>query len=386
MQTSTTTDLARTLMLQFAEATGLTDGEQPRRYLWTDAFAVGNFLGLYCETGEEEFLDLARRLVDQVHHVLGRHREDDPREGWISGLPHEAAEQHPTRGGLRIGKPLNERGPDDPPDARLEWDRDGQYFHYLTKWMHALARMAQETGQPHYLRWAAELADAAQRAFTCDPPGGGPLRMVWKMSIDLSRPLVSSMGHHDPLDGLVSCLELQSADGFESCGAPGLTSAIDVFSEMCEDAGWATEDPLGVGGLLEDAARLTRIVFARGQQRHELLKHLLDEADLSLRMFSRVSPLGQPVEHRLAFRELGLSIGLQGIEQVHEELQLSHEVDAVFDRLLRQRLLAEDIRDFWSDSHHRHSRSWIAHDDINTVMLATALHPRGYFEGGSAAA
>src|SRR5690606_39232080 len=69
VQTSTTTDLARTLMLQFADATGLTDGERPRRYLWTDAFAVGNFLGLYRETNDEQFLDLARRLVDQVHHV-----------------------------------------------------------------------------------------------------------------------------------------------------------------------------------------------------------------------------------------------------------------------------------------------------------------------------
>src|SRR5690606_20285635 len=152
------------------------------------------------------------------------------------------------------------------------------------------------------------------------------------------------------------------------------------------DAGWATDDPLGIGGLLEDAARLTRIVFARGQQRQELLKHLLDEADLSLRMFSRSSPLGQAVEYRLPFRELGLSIGLQAIEQVHADVQVSHEVAAVFERLLRQRLLADDIRDFWSDGHHRHSRSWIAHEDINTVMLATSLHPRGYFESASGAA
>jgi hypothetical protein len=29
------------------------------------------------------------------------------------------------------------------------------------------------------------------------------------MSIDLSRPLVDSRGQHDPLDGLVTCLELR---------------------------------------------------------------------------------------------------------------------------------------------------------------------------------
>ena len=78
-----------------------------------------------------------------MHHVLGRHRDDDPRRGWISGLSEEEGERHPTRGGLRIGKPLNEREPDEPADSQLEWEQDGQYFHYLTKWMHALYRMGQ---------------------------------------------------------------------------------------------------------------------------------------------------------------------------------------------------------------------------------------------------
>ena len=34
--------------------------------------------------------------------------------------------------------------------------------------------------------------------------------MYWKMSIDLSRPLVASMGQHDPLDGFVTCAELDA--------------------------------------------------------------------------------------------------------------------------------------------------------------------------------
>jgi hypothetical protein len=88
--------------------------------------------------GEPHYGELALRLVDQVHHVLGRHRPEDPRTGWISGLPEAEGEAHPTRGGLRIGKPLPERSAEGPFDERLEWDRDGQYFHYLTKWMHAL--------------------------------------------------------------------------------------------------------------------------------------------------------------------------------------------------------------------------------------------------------
>lgn len=139
-------DLAQTLMEEFADATGVSGKAKPRRYLWTDAFAVCNFLGLARQTGEDRYLRLARELVDQVHHVLGRHRDDDPRQGWISELPEEEGERHPTRGGLRIGKPLNERGPDQPADSQLESDQDGQYFHYLTNWMHALFRMGGRTG------------------------------------------------------------------------------------------------------------------------------------------------------------------------------------------------------------------------------------------------
>ena len=124
---------AAALMTSFAARTGLDAAHSKQRYLWTDAFAVCNFLGLARLTGEQRYTELALRLVDQVHHTLGRHRDDDPRTGWISGLSEREGEAHPTRGGLRIGKKLPERGPNDPIDEALEWDRDGQYFHYLTK-------------------------------------------------------------------------------------------------------------------------------------------------------------------------------------------------------------------------------------------------------------
>ena len=174
---------AAAILDEFAARTGLTSAAKPRRYLWTDAFAVYTWLGL----GR---VDLAQRLVQQVHEVLGVSR--DP--------------EHPTARGLRIGKPLPERAPDEPFDPELEWERDGQYYHYLTKWMHALERSARVTGEERYHRWAVELAQAAHRAFAYPP--GGPTRLYWKMSIDLSRPLVPSMGMHDPLDGLVAMATL----------------------------------------------------------------------------------------------------------------------------------------------------------------------------------
>lgn len=81
---------AERIMLDFGHLTGL-DGQasQSRRYLWTDAFAVCCYLELFCQRGNELYRELGLRLVEQVHHTLGRHRPDDPRQGWISGLDNE---------------------------------------------------------------------------------------------------------------------------------------------------------------------------------------------------------------------------------------------------------------------------------------------------------
>lgn len=37
-------------------------------------------------------------------------------------------------------------------------DGDGQYFHYLTKWMYALSRMSLVKNEPQYNMWAVDLA------------------------------------------------------------------------------------------------------------------------------------------------------------------------------------------------------------------------------------
>jgi hypothetical protein len=209
------------LMRSFATRTGLTSDRPKHRYLWTDAFAVCNFLDLARLTRERSYAEIALRLVDQVHHVLGRYRADDTRTGWISGLGEREGESHPTRGGLRIGKALPERRPGEPFDQGLEWDRDGQYFHYLTKWMHALDQLSTATGDPRFNLWARELGEVAHAAFANAAGGRAGRRMVWKMSTDLSRPLVASMGQHDPLDGLITCVQLETTAALLSSAAQG---------------------------------------------------------------------------------------------------------------------------------------------------------------------
>jgi hypothetical protein len=168
-----TFEIAGEIMREFVSITGLEPASaHPQRYLWTDVFAVCNYLELFRRSDDKKYQDLALRLIDQVHHILGRHRDEDQRMGWISGLNSQEGNMHPTIGGLRIGKQLNERPQESINDA-LEWDRDGQYYHNLTKWMHALNRVSQVTGDSKYTKWAIELVITAHAAFTYLPSYGG---------------------------------------------------------------------------------------------------------------------------------------------------------------------------------------------------------------------
>jgi hypothetical protein len=378
----------REIMLEFADSTGLSSsGRPPRRYLWTDAFAVCNFLELFRRTQDASYRDLALSLVDQVHHTLGRHRDDDHRRGWISGMDEREGALHPTSGGLRIGKQLNERRPGDPPNERLEWDRDGQYYHYLTKWMHALCRVSQVTGDPVYNRWALELAQTAHARFTYLHPGDGRKRMYWKMSIDLSHPLVLAMGQHDPLDGLITYSELQATAGgdFSSRAWHGLRAGITDMADISRGESWATDDPLGIGGLLTDAWRMTQLVMMGGFNDPGLLETVLDSALLGMRNFAGDNPLKYRARQRLAFRELGLAIGLKAVGKlqgcIEDNPQLfgrEGSVQRSVEALAGYLPLGEIIERFWLDDKNREADSWTEHRDINMVMLATSVAPDGF--------
>jgi hypothetical protein len=380
---------AITLMNHFAERTGLTTRQPPRRYLWTDAFAVCNYLGLARITGEHAYTERALQLVDQVHHTLGRHRDDEPRSGWISGLSEPEGEKHPTQGGLRIGKPLPERGPNEPIDERLEWDRDGQYFHYLTRWMHALDQVARATQQSHYNTWSRELARSAFHAFTYESAAEGqPRRMVWKMSIDLTRPQVPAMGQHDPLEGYITNRQLQATAATlpPPTTGPDLIDETEQFEAMIKGCEWATTDPLGLGGLMVDAYRLYQL--RQGETKDEaLIVELLTASLTGLRYYARSGDSQQPAHYRLAFRELGLAIGLQAVESMQRAIDKEKQTTAIspslselLKALIQYHSLREEIEAFWRNPEHQQSTTWTEHQDINEVMLATSLVPDGFLE------
>jgi len=375
-------------MAGYGDRTGLiTDNHAPKRYLWTDAFGVCNYLELFQQTGEERYKQQVFALVDQVHAVLGKHRDDDSRSGWISSLEEEEGKLHPTACGLRIGKKFNERQSGEPYDERLEWDQDGQYFHYLTKWMHALNRVAQVSGNLRYNRWALELAKSAHAGFTYTVPASQSKRMYWKMSIDLSRPLVSSMGQHDALDGLITYLQLMAT----AVNDPAMSAELNLGREiseamsMCEDKNWLTDDALGIGGLLTDAFKVTQLIVRSNLQLTNMLSTLLHSARGGVDAFSLTDTLSYPAEYRLAFRELGLSIGLQTIEKMMQVIQQYPEHFPEQKSLISQLAdfsphlpLIKKIETFWLTAINQQSNTWTEHIDINSVMLATTLGPNGY--------
>ncbi len=374
------------IMLEFADVSGLLPaGSSPQRYLWTDAFAVCNFLDLYRRTRDEHFMQLALLLVDQVHAVLGRYRADDSRTGWISGLDEREGSKHPTKGGLRIGKKMAGRTPEEPFDEQLEWDRDGQYYHYLTQWMHALDCVSRATGDHTFNRWAIELAKTAHEKFTYVSPPGGEKRLYWKMSIDLSYPLVASMGHHDPIDGLITYSELQHTAGKYSGRSPDLSAAIADMDLICKGKSWTTDDPLGIGGLLTGAHKMAQLIVSGSFIRPDLLSTVLDDSLTGLGYFAAKNPLSLPANYRLAFRELGLSIGLQAIERLQGMLEQypgifkkKPLVHSLIQSLMQYAPLRELINTFWLERKNRESNSWTDHRNINMVMLATSLSPDGY--------
>jgi hypothetical protein len=329
---------AAEILDRFAASSGVTGAAPPRRYLWTDAFAVMTWIGLHERTGEPRYLELAQRLIAQVHRVLGGAAPGDP---------------HPTARGVRIGKPLPERRPHEPYDPDLEWERDGQYYHYLTKWMHALQRAASPSGAEHYRRWAAELAQTAHRAFAY--PVGAPQRLYWKMSVDLSRPLVPSMGAHDPLDGLVEMAAL------------GLERETQELARMCVGRDWTTDDALGAGGLLAIALRLAQLVTRGREDLRALLAQVLEDAASSVE--ASAPGIGGAASRRLPFRELGLALGLHAVPPLKQYAEVG--------RLERFLPLGAELEDFWLEAKHQAAPTWSGHGDINAVTLAACLLPQG---------
>ena len=201
------------------------------------------------------------------------------------------------------------------------------------------------------------------------------------MSIDLRRPLVPSMGQHDPLDGFLTCDELRitaSALG-SAAGGPQLQDELDGLAEMVASGDLMTDDPLGIGGLL-DGRRLG--IAAREPRRTDGRGARVEGAGGSAR-----GPHALRTPERFGNRPAGgwLS-GSWGWpsacapwEAMPDELARmagrspSPQLVALVEALGRDVPLTETIVPFWLDPHQQRAATWSEHLDINEVMLAANL-------------
>jgi len=244
--------------------------------------------------------------------------------------------------------------------------------------------MSRVTGKSVYNVWAMELAKASHARFTYLPSRGTVKRMYWKMSIDLSRPLVPSMGQHDPLDGLITYRQIQIAarKDKESTAGEDLEAEIADMAQIGSGMTWDTDDPLGIGGLLCDACRAAQLSAMLSPEESALLVNLLESSLRGLGHFVQGATLMAAPDERLAFRELGLSIGLRALPRLQGLMDRhlgppgkAHPAHTKIKSLSRFLPLCEGIEGFWLDPASRENETWKAHREINMVMLATSLAP-----------
>ncbi|KAK9237781.1 hypothetical protein V1525DRAFT_402897 [Lipomyces kononenkoae] len=301
------------------------------RYLWTDAFGVLNFLTLYTETSEAKFLVFAKRLTKTVHDVLGWTRDGTSR------LP-GATDQHPLNGGLRIGK-IDATGP----------DGDGQYHHYLTLWMFALNRLSVASEDRIYNDQAIELAKAIHPHFFLHRK-----RMVWKISMDMSRPLVASQGHLDATTGYVIFHLLQATAN----EGPILDEEISDYKGVMDltETEFESNDTLDLGMALW--------IAHWGPRTDAWVENMAQTCIRSLRrIFSTDRYTERTLAHRLAFREFGALMGIQCYGH-DENLQARvPPVMAMWDKYISE-LTPEDLK------------------PITMAMYASALIPAAFRKGG----
>ena len=130
---------------------------------------------------------------------------------------------------------------------------------------------------------------------------------------------------------------------------------------------------------------MAQLIVADSFIRPELLRTVLDDSLTSLYYFAKKPTLKLPAYYRMAFRELGLSIGLQAIvrlqgliERYPSVFKQKLDVHSPMQSIMEFTHLSELINTFWLDSDHRECGSWTEHRDINMGMPATRLSPQGY--------
>lgn len=320
---------------------GLCADQRQRRYLWTDAFGVLAYVSLidvFRTRGNEDEVQkyewAAHRLVDVVHECLGKPR---------STRQVDAMKPDNTTGfssptglvGLRIGKV----------DTKLVTDYgmryDGQYWHYIDKWLLALTRLGR-------IEDGVRIAKTVFPYFFFDGSighDGGGIR--WKLSVDATPPpeLRQTQANEDTLSALIvySILENARCRTIEtSNGASAVTSLEPEIQKLRQALQFykprVTDDPLGWG------LEAFYDQFLRGHPRQQALSSLSMQALHPSHLSLPFRLYGAIIGARLA----GPALASPDIVDRLVELSLQHQAQAL------------------AGGHEEHS-------SINRVMLAMCL-------------
>ena len=98
-----------------------------------------------------------------------------------------------------------------------------------------------------------------------------------------------------------------------------------------------------------------------------------------------MDPFKLPAGYRLAFRELGLLIGIRAVEKLGklirdkpEPFKTATRLKRLVEAFKRYKRLAEILESFWLEDTSQKAGTWTDHSAINMVMLATSLAPDGF--------
>ena len=122
-----------------------------------------------------------------------------------------------------------------------------------------------------------------------------------------------------------------------------------------------------------------------GSNYERLLEAVVNSALFGTEAFAGSGSMGYPAAYRLAFRELGLSIGLSAavnlqklIRECPGSFQRDGHLRQQVEDLKRYMPLRRAIEDFWIDGGNREASTWKEHREINMVMLATSIAPEEF--------
>jgi len=116
-----------------------------------------------------------------------------------------------------------------------------------------------------------------------------------------------------------------------------------------------------------------------------LFELILNSALMGISSFVKSNSLGVPPDYRIAFRELGLSIGFKGVKNLQKwfvdnknSFRRDSFIQEMVASLVNYSSLADAVETFWSQRKNWQLGSWREHREINMVMLATSLAPNGF--------